>query len=248
MEPLAARRHTDGRPSLPGDIGVINGMRVVASPPGVPPPEGVPPWAFRCEIVEKPNFDLTWRPSILGASVAVIVAGLIATWRGFNWGFAPVPLACVGIWWGLRAGRAGNTIELRAVPDGRYLAFDNREPKDDSGDRALSIIFGVFMLGCAGLPLFAEDGPDWLAAGAFGSFAVGLLYYGMTGRWLSSNEPYIPPSTEQFRALADPRRPLDATPSTMSDGDPHARGAPRPPAEFTPLDPSNHRRFTDRSR
>ena len=219
MEPLSSQAVADMLPSPAGDFRIIDGMKVVEAPPGAPLAEGVPPWAFRCEIVEEPDSTLAWRPWILGASITVIVAGMIATFRGFNWGFAPVPLACVFLWLGLESNSTGSTTVLRPVSDGRYLAFDDREPKDDSGDRALSIVFGIVMLGCAGLPLFAGEEPDWLAAGAFGSFGIGLVYYGITGWWLNSNEPRIPPSTAQFRALADPRRPLDATSPAPPDSE-----------------------------
>lgn len=216
MEPLASQRVADVPVPSTADVRIIDGIKVVESPRGGPPPEGVPPWAVRCEIVEEPEAFLAWRPWILGASITVIVAGLIATWRGFNWGVAPVPLACVFLWLGWGMGSKGSTMVLRPTSEGRYLAFDDREPKDDSADRTLSIILGIVLLGCAALPIVGDE-PDWLAAGAFGSFAIGLLYYGITGRWLNSNEPHIPPSTEQFRALADPRRPLDATSSAAPD-------------------------------
>lgn len=206
-------------PTPSADVRIINGNKVVESPPGTPLPEGVPPWAFRCEIVEEPNSDLAWRPWILGSSIAVIVTGLIATWRGFNWGFAPVPLACMGIWWSLRWAGTENTIELRPASDGRYLAFDDREPageSDNSGDAA-SVVFGILIFGIAAVIQFSGDRSDWYVVGTLVTLGVGMVYHGITGRELNSNEPHIPPSTAQFRALADPRRPLDATSSASSD-------------------------------
>jgi hypothetical protein len=218
MEPLASTRDPEAPVAPAGNVRLINGIKVVESLAGAPLPEGVA-WAYRCEIVEEPDCPPKSRPWILGASIAGIVGGMLATWLGFNWGFVPVPLACVGLWYG---SRRGSTTVVRAEPDGRYLAFEDREPVNDAGNRAFATVAGVFVLALAGFPLFAEGGPDWYMTGAIVSFGIYLIYYGLTGQNLSSNEPIIPPASARFRAHADPRRPLDAASPITTDGEAHS--------------------------
>jgi len=185
----------------------INGLKVVEAEPGAPPPEGVPPWALRCQVEEKPAYPIALQPWILGAGIAGILGGVLTTVYVSHWGFAPVPLSLVALYYGLRP---PTSTVVRPAADGWYLAFDDTvpDPGADEGNRAIALIFGVVALAVAGLLLFRQDGPDWEGIGLIGGLALGCLYYGVTGRDPRSDDPPVPPATAEFRALADPARPI----------------------------------------
>jgi len=199
----------------------INNLKVVEAPPGAPLPEGVPTWAFRCEVVDKPDYPPVLRPWILGASVIGIVGGMLLSVLGRYWGFVPVPLFLLGLYLGLSPPK---TTRLVPAADGPYVAYDDSQPGDHEQSRVGSLLGGVVMLCVAGYSRFAVEQPDWYWISALAAVGAGFVYYGLTGRKLDGDEPYIPPATDRFRALADPTRPLEApvpsplTPPAPPDG------------------------------
>jgi hypothetical protein len=74
---------------------IVGGLKVVEAEPGAPPPEGVPPWALRCQVEEQPGYPIALQPWILGAGIAGILGGVLTTVYVSHWGFAPVPLSLV---------------------------------------------------------------------------------------------------------------------------------------------------------
>src|SRR4051812_26345592 len=187
-------------------------MTLVAVDPGAPLPPEVPPWAWRCDVVEKPDLSPRLKPWVVGLGAAGTVGSAVTLAFFSHWGMAPLPLSLAVLWYGLRR---GITTVITPSPEGAYLAFKPDAFYEDDGlgglKRGGAMVGGLLALLAAAAKLMAEE-RDWEAVGLLGPLGLSLLFCGLTGRHLRDADAPVPPASPQFRALADPTRPLGGPP------------------------------------
>jgi hypothetical protein len=206
---------------------IVGGVKVIEVDPDAPLPEGVPPRAERCDVVEVPLYPAALRPWVVGLGV-ISTLGCVATLAYFsNWGMAPLPLSLVVLYLGLRP--PVDTV-LRPSPNGSHLAVEEHGDGGvaDAAGRIAAMAFGVAMIAVAVGVLFSED-RDWMAISAMGMAAFYLIYHAVKGA-PARDDGSQPTSSLRFRALADPSRPLTADDLRLPVARPPETGSgePRP--------------------
>ena len=126
-----------------------------------------------------------------------------------------------------RALFANTEPTLTPSASGRYLAFDEGIPHEESGmavaSRFASLVFGVLAMVGAGVALYSGE-YSRVGAIAIGAGGCYLFYRGVKGPD-ARDEPVGERTPLRFHALADPTRPLAPNDLRLPDD-----GAPLAPA------------------
>jgi hypothetical protein len=200
LNAISCRQHENMEPRI------VDGLKVIEVEPGAPLPPGVPAWAERCDLTDTTRFSPAARPWAIAAGVLGAV-GSIALWT--LTGVGAVFLA-ISLWLLYRALFANTEPTLTPSASGRYLAFDEGIPHEESGigvaTRFASLVVGALMIVGAGVALYSGE-YSRIGAIAIGAGGCYLFYRGVKGPD-PRDEPVGERTPLRFHALADPTRQL----------------------------------------
>src|SRR5687768_13829013 len=96
---------------------IVDGVKLVEVEPGAPLPPGVPSWAERCDVVEKPELSPALKPWVIGAGAAGALGSLVTLAFFSHWGIAPLLPSLVVLYYGWVPGTTTSVVPSQS---GRY--------------------------------------------------------------------------------------------------------------------------------